>query len=258
MKVYEGGRGKYHKKRKNRVSPVLLIAGLIVMVLLIIYIYLYNAYRITSIVVEGNEYYTQEEIEKVVMKGVYANNSLYHKLFCKITKSSSLPFLDEIEVTYPNHHTVNIKVFEKVLAGCVPYMGGYVYFDKDGIVAQITAEYTGQVPIIEGITFDSVVMDDKLPVEDSSVFRTIMNLTKLLDKNVYEKYAIRVDKIQLKTNYGIIIMFGNIRVALGEPVFLEEKIMNLGKILPKLEGESGILRMENYFDTSQEITFEKD
>ena len=39
---------------------------------------------------------------------------------------------------------------------------------------------------------------------------------------------------------------------------LEEKVMRLQQILPNLEGETGVLDMQNYSDDRKNVTFRRD
>ncbi len=52
--------------------------------------------------------------------------------------------------------------------------------------------------------------------------------------------------------------FGQVRVALGNSGFLEEKVGRLHDLYGDLEGKSGVFHMENYTEDSKFISFEKD
>ena len=56
----------------------------------------------------------------------------------------------------------------------------------------------------------------------------------------------------------LVLYFENIRVRLGDISNIDDKIMRLKAILPELEGQKVILRMENYEDGMKNITFNKD
>ena len=65
------------------------------------------------------------------------------------------------------------------------------------------------------------------------------------------------DKIFFNEENEITLYFGNVRARLGKDN-LEEKIMRLQQILPSLEGESGVVDMQNYSDDRKNVTFRKD
>lgn len=88
-----------------------------------------------------------------------------------------------------NRNTIHVDVYEKTLAGCVNYLGSYLYFDKDGIVVESDAKLTEGVPEIKGLHFDHIVMHEQLPVENPEIFKEILKVTQLFGK--YEIQPIR-------------------------------------------------------------------
>ena len=157
----------------------------------------------------------------------------------------------DVEVLAPE--TIKIIVYEKALAGYIEFMDNYLYFDKDGYVVENSNIITEGVPLITGFDFSYVVMGEKLPVENETVFTNIMDITKLLSK-----YELAADRIYFASESDITVFFGNIKVSLGTTKNLEEKIMNLPQFLSSLEGKSGTLNLENYAEDSRVTNFMPD
>ena len=68
------------KIRFGRVKRILILSAILVLLVVALasgYIYIVDNYTITTIYVEGNIHYTNEEIIEMVMDGRYANNSLF-------------------------------------------------------------------------------------------------------------------------------------------------------------------------------------
>ena len=131
-------------KRRIILSAILfsLLAALIAA-----YIYIVNNYTVTTIYVEGNIHYTNEEIiEMVIGDGMYGNNSLFLSLKYRDKGIDNVPFIQTMDVTVETKDTIRITVYEKALAGYVAYLGRYVYFDKDGIVVETSLEKTEGIP----------------------------------------------------------------------------------------------------------------
>lgn len=145
--------------------------------------YVLQTHTVRTVYVEGNLHYTKEEIQDMVMKGSLGNNSLYLSFAYKDKQITDIPFIASLSVQVLSPDTVKIQVFEKSLAGYVEYLNHYMYFDKEGIVVESSAIRTEGVPQITGLTFDYVVLNQPLPVEDSNIFYTILNVTKILTKN---------------------------------------------------------------------------
>lgn len=218
------------------------------------YIYIVNNYTVTTIYVEGNIHYTNEEIiDMVIGDGMYGNNSLFLSLKYRDKGIENVPFIQTMDVTVETKDTIRITVYEKALAGYVAYLGRYVYFDKDGIVVETSLEKTEGIPQVTGLKFDHVILHDQLPVEKPEVFADILNITQQLDK-----YSMSADKIYFDADYQVTLFFGEARVALGNDIYIEEKIMKLQYILPDLLGKSGILDMREYSEDTKSYSFEQD
>ena len=127
-----------------------------------------------------------------------------------------------------------------------------MYFDREGIVVESSETRTSGVPQVTGIDFDHVVLYEPLPVEDTAIFSEVLSITQMLSK-----YDIVTDKIFFNSENEITLYFGNVRARLGKDD-LEEKVMRLQQILPNLEGETGVLDMQNYSDDRKNVTFRRD
>lgn len=241
-----------YKKRKKRIGGVLILLSLFAVVLGTIY-YFISAYAVKNVYIEGNTYYTDEEIKNMVMSGPLGTNSLYLSHQYKNKSIDNVPFIDSIEVSVIEKDTIKIQVHEKSLAGYIEFMDSFMYFDKDGYIVETSNVKILDVPWVVGLEFDYVELGKKIAVEDDSVFARIMEL-----KNLLKDYEIRADKIYFQSDLDIILFFGSVRVMLGDGGYLQEKIMVLPELLPKLSGQTGVLRMENYRESGDSIVFESD
>jgi cell division protein FtsQ len=161
--------------------------------------------------------------------------------------------VEKMSVDCVSPDTVKIIVYEKSVAGYVEYLGKYMYFDKDGIVVESAEEPTEGIPQVTGLNFDYVVLYEKLPVANDEIFQDILDITQLLTK-----YEISADKIYFDQDEEMTLYFEDIRVRLGDSSNIDDKIISLKAILPQLEGQKGVLRMENYDESVKSITFNKD
>ncbi|MBQ7839096.1 MAG: cell division protein FtsQ/DivIB [Lachnospiraceae bacterium] len=233
---------------KKAAGIVLLLAAL----LLGASIYVISQYKVENITVEGNYHYSSDEIIEMVLTDRLSYNSIYLSLKYRNREIKNIPFIQTMSVRVLSKDTVVISVYEKTVAGYVEYMGRFLYFDRDGIVVESSETRTAGIPQVTGVSFDHVVLYEALPVEDPTIFRQILSITQLLSK-----YEIVTDKIYFNEANEITLYFDQVRVRLGNSG-LEEKIMRLSAILPELEGESGVLQMENYTEEKSQVTFERD
>ena len=255
------GKGKQkeqieQKIRFGRAKRIIILSVLLFLLLTLFvsgYIYIVENYTVTTVYVEGNLHYTNEEIMEMVMDGRYGNNSIFLSLKYRDKGVDNIPFIQTMDVSVEARDTIRIKVYEKAVAGYVAYLGRYIYFDKDGIVVETAEEKTLGIPQVTGLSFSHVILHEPLPVENQAVFEDILNITQLL-----EKYSLPVDKIYFSPDYEVTLIFGDARVAMGSSDDIDEKIMRLQYMLPSLEGKSGTLDLREYTEDTKTISFEPD
>ncbi|MBQ6806003.1 MAG: cell division protein FtsQ/DivIB [Lachnospiraceae bacterium] len=217
------------------------------------YIYIMKNYTITTVYVEGNIHYTNEEIMEMVMDGPYGHNSIFLSMKYRDKEIKDIPFIETMDVAIEAKDTVRITVYEKAVAGYVTYLGRYMYFDNEGIVVETSEEGTPGIPQVTGLLFNHVILHEPLPVENQEVFQDILKITQLLDK-----YSLSVDKIYYDSDYQVTLIFGEVKVAMGASDDIDEKIMKLQYMLPELEGKSGTLNMKEYTEETKTISFESE
>lgn len=168
------------KRRKIRfyifLAFVLLIAAGVFVVM--------NVFTVNQVVVEGNELYTSQQIENMVLNDEYSWNSLYVDLKYRFMDIGDVPFVDTMEVSLDDPHTVHITVYEKGMLGYlyIDTLGQNAYFDKDGFVVETSTDVIDGIPKITGVSCNAVVLYEQLPLDNPQVLRNLLNLTQTLKK----------------------------------------------------------------------------
>jgi len=243
------------QKKKISFKPIIkpaIILG-IIGALLLAGILIISRFQIKKVIVEGNVHYTSEEIQEMVLGGRWGKNTLYVAYKYQDKQVDDIPFIETLDVEIVSTDTVKITVYEKAMAGYIEYMGQYFYFDKDGTIVESSNIKTLGIPQIMGLSFDHIVLKEKLPVEDEDVFKQILDITQLLNK-----YGVAAEKIYFDNDRNKTLYYGDVRVNLGNSDYMEEKIMKVKAILPELDGKKGVLRLENYKADSSSVSFELD
>jgi cell division protein FtsQ len=106
------------------------------------------------------------------------------------------------------------------------------------------------VILVNGLSAGTVSLGKKLPLEDDGIFKILLNLTQLLDKQ-----ELHPDTVDFSEDQEINLHFGDVKVQLGTDENLDEKMIRLKKIVPSLEGKKGTLHMENVDENTKNITF---
>ncbi len=231
---------------------IVSIVLLVVIVGLLAFIYIRDNYTVTNIYVTGNTHYSNEEIIDMVMTDDLCKNSLYLSLKYRNKAIEDIPFIEKMSVEIMAPDTVKINVYEKAIAGYISYLGHYMYFDRDGIVVESSMEPSDDVPEVLGLTFDYIIIYEKLPIENEEIFDEILDITQLLSK-----YNLSADKIFFDSDYNLYLYFDGVEVSIGTNDFIDEKIIQLQYILPNLEGKTGVLEMKDYDEDTKNITFEE-
>lgn len=243
------------KRKKERFVKKLLIGILIFIVLIVIAVFVVvNVFVVEHVEIEGNELYEEQLITETVLNDEYSWNSLYVLLKYSFVDIKDVPFIDTMEVSLLDPQTLHIKVYEKGMLGYlyIAAIGENAYFDKDGFVVETSTRIIENVPKIEGITCDEVVLYEKLPIDNQNL-RELLTLTMALKRENLEP-----DSIHFGLEQSPILSYGNTEVWMGSIELLTQKVTRLTQIMPSLNGVAGILHMEDWSEESPNIIFEKE
>lgn len=245
---------KEERRRKKRRKIGLYILLILILLIAAGVFIVMNVFTVENVVVEGNELYSPTQIENMVLNDEYSWNSLYVDLKYRFVDIGEVPFVDTMEVSLDNPHTVHIKVYEKGMLGYlyINSIGQNAYFDKDGFVVETSTEVIDGVPKITGISCEEVVLYEKLQLENSDILRDLLNLTQTL-----KKYNLLPDEIQYDSNMEPVLYYGTIQVKIGSEDNLSQKVVRLSIILPQLDGLSGTLHLETWTPETTDIIWDR-
>ena len=245
---------KEERRRKKRRKIGLYILLILILLIAAGVFIVMNVFTVENVVVEGNELYSSTQIENMVLNDEYSWNSLYVDLEYRFVDIGEVPFVDTMEVSLDNPHTVHIKVYEKGMLGYlyINSIGQNAYFDKDGFVVETSTEVIDGVPKITGISCEEVVLYEKLQLENSDILRDLLNLTQTL-----KKYNLLPDEIQYDSNMEPVLYYGTIQVKIGSEDNLSQKVVRLSIILPQLDGLSGTLHLETWTPETTDIIWDR-
>lgn len=217
------------------------------MVVLLILVLTFSI-RLNAVTVKGNSRYTPEEVEQMVFPGFWDRNTLVCMFQDHFRPHKRLPFVEDYDIQITGPFSCDLVVYEKDVVGFVRFMSSNMYFDKDGVIVESSADTLEGIPEIAGLRFGHIVLNQPLPVQDAGLFNEIMNLTQQL-----RYYGIACDKITFGTSGGtrLTLSGGQIEVELGSGKETEIRISVLHDMLPKLSGLSGTLDLSEYDDSGR-------
>ena len=220
-------------------------------ILLIFVLVFFLGFRVTGVQVEGNSFYTDDQIKNMILDVPMAKNSILAGFIDTEKSTKDEAMIDSITVSRVNRNTLLLQVKEKQMIGYIEFQGQCVNFDRQGIVQIITEEPLENVPKIEGIDVKEAVQGERLSGINTTKLNTILSVGKML-----EKMEEKPDRLVFNDLNQLVLYYGTIEVRLGDDENMDEKINRLVGILPELEGMSGILHLENTTEDSESVVFD--
>ena len=211
--------------------------------------------RVEKVNISGNEYYSAAEAEDLIFSEEWERNPLVIWFSEKLGKEKEIPFIEKYQIHLNGFSSADVTIYEKNMVGYVEFLGSCLYFDRDGMVVESSAEHYGDVPLVTGLDVDYVVLSEPLPVSDKSVFQMLLTLTQHLSSRSItwageEQPMIQlIDRIHFDSMGNVSCYVEDVVVSLGSGDSLEGKLQEMTDILPELEGRSGTLHLETYDET---------
>ena len=206
--------------------------------------------RIKEVTISGSDRYTPEQIETILFSGRWGNNTIRAFINDKTKPHKQIPFVEDYKLVFHGPFKVEVIVYDKSIVGYVSYMSSYMYFDRDGIIVESSADCLAGVPWITGLEFGRIVLYKPLPVQDPKIFEEILNLTQQLSV-----YNIQVDRIRFSSSGQPSLTIGQMEVTLGDGGDVDGKLSLLNDILrdhPELKEKKGTLELDGYSDTGND------
>lgn len=241
------------KRRKRRGKRLLAALSVFLVAAGAAGVIVFQVFTVKEVKVKGNEHYTDDQIEKFVLSDEHSWNSLYVVLKHRFFEVREVPFVDSMDISLDGPHALKVQVYEKGMIGYlyISAIGQYAYFDTDGFVVETSKERIEDIPQVEGLDCDKVVLYEKLPIEEE-VLKNLLIATRSLQKNEVEP-----DTVLFSKDGDITLYYGEIQANLGSPDHLTQKILRLPYILPQLSGKQGVLHVENWDENTTDIIFDE-
>lgn len=233
------------RRRRKRMMRLISAAVLVIAAAVILL-----GFRVRTVVVTGNTRHTGQEISVGLSHDFLTQNTLY--LLWKYRKEDipeTLPYLNAMKIKMQSPSRIEVTVTEKEPVGYLDKESN-IYFDKDGMVLEISDEVYGDVPVVTGVSAGEAVLYQRVPTDSSAQLRTILSLTQLLS---YQELSAK--EIRFGENMDITVTIGSVNAILGQDEYLEEKVANLRAILDSMDGRAGTLHMENFTGKNEPVTF---
>lgn len=238
-------------KTKRIIAPAIILVILVLAIAGVIFVNCF--FTIKTVTITGSSKYTYNQLYEYIFEKRNDKNLVLFLISDKRAPKVEIPFIakTEVEVKFPG--TINVTVYEKSIMFYVEYKGTYMYVDKDGVVAESSGELLDGIMRVDGLGYDTIVINEPLKVADSSVFGDITDIIQHLDNN-----KVPVDSIVVEDG-GYSVMMGTVKVLLGDNNFyMAERIFKLSCMLDKLSGLKGTLYLDSYVGNDSGIIFKQE
>ncbi len=177
-------REKPKKGLKVAKKPLALL-GLIVALFATIIFSLSNYFVVDSIEVEGNDYFSDEEI--IAMSHAKPGKNIIYNLGGSAIKSflKENPYIEEVSVKRKLPSTTIIKVKERKQLMAVTYSDDYLILDKNGVLLRKTTTKP-KITIVSGLKVKNIQLGEKLETTDNVIFENMLKIVNtMIEKDLY-------------------------------------------------------------------------
>ncbi|MBQ0026466.1 MAG: hypothetical protein KBS79_03760 [Lachnospiraceae bacterium] len=228
------------------IVPIALILGVAILAGVLMLI------PVEHVTVSGSSYYYPEEIEAAVFTDEFSRTAFMTYVRSKIGTDATLPFIDHFDITMTGLKDAHIHAEPKDVKGYVSAYGSNIYFNRKGIVTEISQEVYPGVPLVSGVALQTVALGAELPIESKSIFNELTEISQFISSTKVDMGEGEVTLIEETSHIyfdeseNIYCTIGTITVRLGIGYNLEGKLEEMAGILPSLAGRTGTLHLEGY------------
>ena len=238
-------------KLRRILTTVILAAAIVIVLVLVIW---FRVLTLKKINVTGASLYPEETVTEEIKSDAKAWNTAYVYMKYRDGKIEELPYLESVDVSMADPHTINVTVTEKDALGYFydEDAGQYVAFDAEGMILKISEDEIDTEVRIRGLEIESYELYGQMELSDTSDLDAVESVLVLL-----ESYDFLPDSLLVRTAGTIVLDYGDIQVNLGTTNYLNEKVVRLVKLWDKIKERKGTLHLETWTESTTDIHFRK-
>ena len=246
---------KMKKTRRRKKRHIIMKRILITLVVLgisagVTYFLMVNVFKVKTTEYVGNTWNDNEPLDNYIFSGKYDRNTIIFALKDKYGKKKTIPYVETYSVKIHWPSKVVITIYEKKIMGYINDNGRKMYFDKDGVVVDISDKKLSLVPELKGVKPNGIVLHQSMKMPSDVILPAVVEIKQQLDK-----YHMEVDSIIFDEDYNITLSKGNVKIKLGKAKYLTEKVYEYSRISTELGGRNGTLDLEACDGTKKSYPF---
>ena len=176
MSEFDKTSAKMKKRRRRRKRhPLLRLLILAVIIAGAVFFLKSEMFNVTSIVIEGNRYYTLSQVQ--TMSGIEIGDNIFFDVRVRDAGSRLLedPYIKGANVSRKLPSTIVISIEERKEFAAVPASGGFILIDDEGMVLR-TSDTDPKLTLIDGMEIIESEAGKPLNVKQSYFLNSTLDL----------------------------------------------------------------------------------
>ena len=175
------------RRRRKKIKALIRLGVFLGVILLAVFFFKAQPFDVTEYIVEGNEYYTDDEV--LMMGNCQTGGNIfigtdYSDIKTRLKKD---PYFEGVKVRIVFPNKVRLEIEERAQVGAVVYGENLIVIDKNGIMLRKTS-VEPKLTVISGITLTDMQLGSKLKAEDQGLLdNAIMIVNTMPESDMYFK-----------------------------------------------------------------------
>ncbi len=188
---------KKKKKKRRKKHYFLRLLVFIAVVVGIICLMTSSLFDVQKIEVEGNSYFTAEQV--IARSGITQGVNIFFSIDKRGAKKGLMedPYIKNVTVERKLPSTVVILVEERQETAAIPFTDKYIIVDGEGLILR-TSEVEPKIPILMGLTIKEMEPGKPLEVEENSVLNDTLGMVSIMQQSEVYFKKIDISKVMVR------------------------------------------------------------
>ena len=187
------------KRKKRRIKFVVKLGVFLLIAGAVVFLLKSPFFNVKNFRVEGNSYYTDEEI--LVMGNCKTGGNIFIGIDTGDIRSrlEKDAYMSSVKVKRVLPDTVKIQLEERKQTAAIVYGEKYVVVDGDGVVLRKTGVMP-EITVLKGLTISKLSVGEKVETEEKVLLRQTLQMLSVMEKNNMYFKTIELSEGEIKAH----------------------------------------------------------
>lgn len=196
--------------------------------------------KIRNIDIVGNNNVSDTEIVTSLFDSDVDRISLVFFIKSKFEKKKDILLVDSYDIKWITPFNIVVTVKENPPIAFIKRDIKNVYFDKNGVINEMTEERKPGIIEVIGVSFKNYEKGSKIEISNAKTLKAILNITSFL-----KEQHLSAELLEIRQEEEFYIYIDNIVVYMGNIDNMETKLLRLNDIYPNISHLKGTLDLSN-------------